>query len=66
MDGGRPRIPELRVEGNLECLQMVLPSEAPLPESSPSLEIMPLGASQAPEMVALTDVAFPGFFRCVQ
>jgi ribosomal protein S18 acetylase RimI-like enzyme len=61
--GGRPPIPELTIEGNLECLQMVLPAKAPLPAPAPALEIVPLGASQAPEMVALTDVAFPGFFR---
>jgi ribosomal protein S18 acetylase RimI-like enzyme len=63
VDGGQPRIPELSVEGNLECLQMVLPPKAPLPAPAPALEIVPLGASQAAEMVALTDLAFPGFFR---
>jgi ribosomal protein S18 acetylase RimI-like enzyme len=63
VDGGQPRIPELSVEGNLECLQMVLPPKAPLPGPAPALEVMPLGASQATEMVALTDVVFPGFFR---
>jgi ribosomal protein S18 acetylase RimI-like enzyme len=41
----------------------VLPAKAPLPAPAPALEIVPLGASQAAEMVALTDVAFPGFFR---
>jgi ribosomal protein S18 acetylase RimI-like enzyme len=63
VDGGQPLIPELSVEGSLECLQMVLPPKAPLPGAAPALEIMPLGASEAAEMVALTDVAFPGFFR---
>ena len=63
VDGGQPRIPELSVEGNLECLQMMLPPNAPLPAPAPALEIVPLGASHAGEMVALTDVAFPGFFR---
>jgi ribosomal protein S18 acetylase RimI-like enzyme len=63
VDGGQPRIPELSVEGNLECRQMVLPPKAPLPAPAPALEIVPLGASQAAEMVALTDHAFPGFFR---
>jgi ribosomal protein S18 acetylase RimI-like enzyme len=63
VDGGEPRIPELSVEGNLECLQMVLSPKAPLSAPAPALEIVPLGASQAAEMVALTDVAFPGFFR---
>jgi ribosomal protein S18 acetylase RimI-like enzyme len=63
VDGGQPRIPELSVEGNLECLQMVLLSDASLPAPGPARDIVPLGASQAGEMVALTDVAFPGFFR---
>jgi ribosomal protein S18 acetylase RimI-like enzyme len=63
VDARQPRIPELSVEGNLECLQMVLPPKAPLPAPAPGLEVVPLGASQATEMVALTDVAFPGFFR---
>jgi ribosomal protein S18 acetylase RimI-like enzyme len=63
VDACQPHIPELSVEGNLECLQMVLPPKAPLPAPAPALEIVPLGASQAAEMVALTDVAFPGFFR---
>jgi ribosomal protein S18 acetylase RimI-like enzyme len=63
VDGAQPRLPELSVEGNLECLQMVLPPKAPLPGPAPALEIMPLGAPQAIEMMALTDVAFPGFFR---
>src|ERR1700689_3041442 len=63
VDGGQPRISELSVEGNLECLQMVLPPKAPLPAPAAALEIVPLGASQAAEMGALTDVAFPGFFR---
>jgi ribosomal protein S18 acetylase RimI-like enzyme len=62
VDGGQ-RIPELSVEGNLECLQMVLPPKAPLPAPAAALEIMALGASRAAEMVALTDLAFPGFFR---
>ncbi len=63
VDGGQPRILELSVEGHLECLQMVLPSDASLPGSGPALEVVPLGASQAAEMVALTEVAFPGYFR---
>ena len=63
VDAGQPLIPEISVEGNLECLQMVLPPRTPLRESAPTLDIIPLGASQAAEMVALTGVAFPGFFR---
>jgi GNAT superfamily N-acetyltransferase len=48
-------------EANLECLQMVLPEDIIPPDPSP--EIIPLTHANAPEMVALTDIAFPGFFR---
>jgi GNAT superfamily N-acetyltransferase len=63
VDAQQPYVPELSVDGNLECLQMVLPPKVPLLAPDRALEIVPLGAPQAPEMVALTDVAFPGFFR---
>jgi ribosomal protein S18 acetylase RimI-like enzyme len=56
-----PRISELTFAETLECLQMVLPEEASLP--GPAFEIVPLTCENASEMVALTDVAFPGFFR---
>lgn len=63
VDGGQPLIAGLSVAGNLECLQMVLPPRALPREPAPALEIVALGAAQAAEMVALTAVAFPGFFR---
>jgi GNAT superfamily N-acetyltransferase len=56
-----PSIPELSCEGNLECLQMVLPREVTPP--APTSGIIPLSDANAPEMVALTTLAFPGFFR---
>jgi GNAT superfamily N-acetyltransferase len=56
-----PSIPELSCEGTLECLQMVLPEDVAPPGPTP--EIVPLSDANAPEMVALTDLAFPGFFR---
>lgn len=56
-----PDVPGLCFETTLECLQMVLPAEImPL---EPTIEIVPLFDTEAPEMVALTDVAFPEFFR---
>jgi ribosomal protein S18 acetylase RimI-like enzyme len=58
---GSPNHPGLRVEQELDCVQMVLPAEAPLPLSGS--DIVPLSAEDAAQMVALTDVAFPGFFR---
>jgi len=53
--------PGLRVVDALECLQMVLPAEVDM--AAPGREVIPLSASHAQEMVALTNVAFPGFFR---
>jgi ribosomal protein S18 acetylase RimI-like enzyme len=56
-----PQVPELSFEGTLECLQMVLPAEVVPPD--PAIEIVSLSDANAGEMVALTDLAFPGFFR---
>jgi predicted GNAT family acetyltransferase len=56
-----PSVPELSCKETLQCLQMVLPEVVPSP--SPTIEIVPLSNANAPEMVALTDIAFPGFFR---
>ena len=56
-----PLIPELTHKQTLECLQMVLPEDITPPPPAP--EIIPLSNVNAQEMVALTDVAFPGFFR---
>ena len=56
-----PSVPDLSCIGNLQCLQMVLPGEVTPPEPAPG--IIPLSSENAHEMVALTDLAFPGFFR---
>lgn len=62
-----PLVPGLVGKGTLECLQMVLPEEVVPREGvaspGPSSEIVSLSAANADEMVALTDLAFPGFFR---
>jgi len=56
-----PQTMGLAFHETLECLQMVLPEEvAPL---EPTTRIVPLSEEDAPEMVALTDLTFPGFFR---
>jgi ribosomal protein S18 acetylase RimI-like enzyme len=60
VDYGRT-LPGLEVIESLECLQMVLPADAEPPLHSG--KVVPLAAADAREMVALTDVAFPGFFR---
>ena len=61
MEEDCPSIAELLFEERLECLQMVLPAEVLPP--APAMEIVYLSDADAPEMVALTTLAFPGFFR---
>jgi len=56
-----PSISELSCLGTLMCLQMVLPDEIVPP--TPISNIVPISCANANEMVALTDIAFPGFFR---
>ena len=53
--------PELNRMETLKCLQMVLPDEVTPPDSTTGMAA--LSDLDAPEMVALTDAAFPGFFR---
>lgn len=56
-----PHLPELQNEGTLECLQMVLTTE--LVEKTDGIQLERLSAADSDAMLALTDVAFPGFFR---
>jgi GNAT superfamily N-acetyltransferase len=53
--------PGLAVVDALDCVQMVLPQEVEIP--APGRDVLPLTAAHAQEMVALTNAAFPGFFR---
>jgi ribosomal protein S18 acetylase RimI-like enzyme len=55
--------PGLRRVRTLDCFQMVLPQEVRLPEGEFGSPIVRLDGTNAREMVELTDVAFPGFFR---
>lgn len=48
-------------EADLECLQMALAEDITPPQ--PDRELIPLTVADAPEMVALTTLAFPGYFR---
>src|ERR1700722_18484013 len=57
-----PEVPGIRFEGILDCVQMVLPFEVAPPDAC-GFEIVALSSGNAQEMVSLTDVAFPGFFR---
>ena len=54
-------MPELVTLDTLQCLQMVLPRTAALPTDAAA--VTPLSAADAGEMLTLTQVAFPGFFR---
>jgi len=56
-----PSSARLSFDGILECVQMVLPAGVTPPD--PNEAVVPLSSENAVEMVALTDVAFPGFFR---
>lgn len=56
-----PQLPELHNEGTLECMQMVLTTA--IVEQSSEVELERLSAADADAMVALTEIAFPGFFR---
>jgi ribosomal protein S18 acetylase RimI-like enzyme len=61
VDEPPPGAPGLELEASLACFQMVLPPDAPLPAAA--ADIVALTGDHAAEMVALTDAAFPGFFR---
>jgi len=54
-------VPGLIREETLVCLQMVLADEVRVPDTE--AEIVKLTDANAGEMVALTTLAFPGFFR---
>jgi len=56
-----PHSPEISFVETMECLQMVLPAE--VPPAHPVSEIVRLSATDVPQMLALTELAFPGFFR---
>lgn len=54
-------VPGLVREETLQCLQMVLPDDVSVPDTE--IGIVKLTDANAGEMVALTTLAFPGFFR---
>ncbi|MBV8114064.1 MAG: GNAT family N-acetyltransferase [Silvibacterium sp.] len=60
-DAKFPDWPDIVWETSLECLQMVLPDDVSVPDLEMHFDT--LSCSDAPAMVALTDLAFPGFFR---
>lgn len=56
-----PQVPELRFEQTLECDQMALPAHIEPPPVT--VDALPLSCADSSDMVGLTDLAFPGFFR---
>jgi GNAT superfamily N-acetyltransferase len=61
LGGSEPASAGLTVETTIDVLQMILPAAVEVP--APDTAILSLTCAHANEMVALTDVAFPGFFR---
>lgn len=57
-----PATPHLELLRKLPVLQFQYPPGC-IPEAAPNSGIIPLTSADAPDMVALTDVAFPGFYR---
>ena len=58
----------LRVGPPLDCFQMLFPAQPPPEPAAPAEPdddppILRMTPADAPDMVALTDVAYPGFFR---
>jgi GNAT superfamily N-acetyltransferase len=63
MMGAAPvEVPGLVVKGTLAGLQMVLAARTDAPPA-PSVQISRLTCDDAAEMVELTEIAFPGYFR---
>lgn len=65
MMGAEPLVvPGLVFKGTLAGVQMMFPEDADLPGAGAgSVEVLKLSCENAAEMVALTEVAFPGYFR---
>jgi GNAT superfamily N-acetyltransferase len=58
-----PETPGLRLEAGVLCLQMAYPTTALIPPAETSPPIRTLTCADAPTMLALTHIAFPGYFR---
>jgi GNAT superfamily N-acetyltransferase len=55
--------PGLAYDGHVPCLQMSYPTDIPLLHPTPGPTIRPLTCADVPTMLALTHIAFPGYFR---
>ena len=58
---GNPKAAGLTIEATIDVLQMAVPTDIEVPP--PNSQILSLTCAHSTKMVALTDVAFPGFFR---
>jgi GNAT superfamily N-acetyltransferase len=58
-----PLSDKLLYRGMTPCLQMAFPETSSLPAIECAVPIAPLSCADATAMVALTEIAFPGFFR---
>jgi ribosomal protein S18 acetylase RimI-like enzyme len=59
-----PEVPGLVWSGIVRCLQMIFPEDAAMPKMPPGdRRITPLSCSDAPAMLELIAIAFPGYFR---
>jgi len=58
-----PPTDALLYRGTTPCLQMTFPQTTAIPTINSKLTISPLTCADAPAMLALTNAAFPGFFR---
>lgn len=57
-------VPGLALQGTFAGLQMMFPEDAEVPPSGHDrIEILRLSCADAADMVALTTIAFPGYFR---
>ncbi len=54
---------KLNVGRPLHCFQMLFPLPPPCEAKASEVQILRMTPEDAPAMVALTDLAFPGFFR---
>lgn len=63
VDPAPPTVEGLSVELGPLCLQMNFLPEAPLPTPAIDIAIEKLTCADAPAMVGLTDIAYPGYFR---
>jgi GNAT superfamily N-acetyltransferase len=64
MGAAPTEVPGLAVQGTIAGLQMCFPENGEIPAGGhPEIEILELSCEDAAEMVELTTIAFPGYFR---